>query len=162
MSNYVKSTNFATKDSLASGNPAKLVKGTELNTEFDNIASAINSKADAANAALTVAAAPVVAAPESLAVAKPVVASREQRKDDAQQRKEANEKKRPLKKEQDGIEKNMASLEAEKQSLHNKLASPLAPADIAEAGKRLKVVEDELEELELRWLELTTQLETLA
>jgi ATP-binding cassette subfamily F protein 3 len=116
----------------------------------------------AANAALTVAAAPVVAAPVSVADAKPVVASREQRKDDAQQRKEANEKKRPLKKEQDGIEKNMASLEAEKQSLHNKLASPLAPADIAEAGKRLKVVEDELEELELRWLELTAQLETLA
>jgi ATP-binding cassette subfamily F protein 3 len=56
----------------------------------------------------------------------------------------------------------MASLEAEKQSLHDKLASPLAPADIANAGKRLKVVEDELEELELRWLELTAQLETLA
>lgn len=53
MSNYVKSTNFATKDSLASGNPSKLVKGTELNTEFDNIASAITSKADAANVALT-------------------------------------------------------------------------------------------------------------
>ena len=53
MSNYVKSTNFATKDSLASGNPAKIVKGTELNTEFDNIASAITSKADAANVALT-------------------------------------------------------------------------------------------------------------
>lgn len=53
MSNYVKSTNFATKDSLASGNPSKLVKGTELDTEFDNIASAITSKADAANAALT-------------------------------------------------------------------------------------------------------------
>jgi ATP-binding cassette subfamily F protein 3 len=56
----------------------------------------------------------------------------------------------------------MASLEAEKQSLHDKLASPLSPADIASAGKRLKVVEDELEELELRWLELTAQLETLA
>jgi len=67
-----------------------------------------------------------------------------------------------LKKEQDGIEKTMASLEAEKQSLLDKLASPLAPADIANAGKRLKVVEDELEELELRWLELTAQLETLA
>ena len=53
MSNYVKSTNFATKDSLASGNPSKIVKGTELNTEFDNIASAITSKADAASAALT-------------------------------------------------------------------------------------------------------------
>lgn len=53
MSNYVKSTNFATKDSLASGNPAKLIKGTELNTEFDNIASAVTSKADAANSTLT-------------------------------------------------------------------------------------------------------------
>ena len=126
----------------------------------------------AANAALTVAAtpvaatpvavAPVVATPVSVAPDKPLVASREQRKDDAQQRKETNEKKRPLKKEQDGIEKTMASLEAEKQSLHDKLASPLAPADIANAGKRLKVVEDELEELELRWLELTAQLETLA
>ena len=120
----------------------------------------------AANAALTVAAtpvavAPVVATPVSVAPDKPLVASREQRKDDAQQRKETNEKKRPLKKEQDGIEKTMASLEAEKQSLHDKLASPLAPADIANAGKRLKVVEDELEELELRWLELTAQLETL-
>jgi ATP-binding cassette subfamily F protein 3 len=126
----------------------------------------------AANAALTVAAtpvaatpmaaAPLLATPVSVAPDKPLVASREQRKDDAQQRKETNEKKRPLKKEQDGIEKTMASLEAEKQSLHDKLASPLAPADIANAGKRLKVVEDELEELELRWLELTAQLETLA
>jgi len=53
MSNYVKSTNFATKDGLASGNPSKLVKGTELNTEFDNIASAVSSKPDANNAALT-------------------------------------------------------------------------------------------------------------
>jgi ATP-binding cassette subfamily F protein 3 len=119
----------------------------------------------AANAALTVAAtpvaatpmaaAPLLATPVSVAPEKPLVASREQRK-------ETNEKKRPLKKEQDGIEKTMASLEAEKQSLHDKLASPLAPADIANAGKRLKVVEDELEELELRWLELTAQLETLA
>lgn len=53
MSNYVKSTNFAAKDSLASGNPAKLVKGTEINTEFDNIASAVSSKADASNSTLT-------------------------------------------------------------------------------------------------------------
>lgn len=53
MSNYVKSTDFAVKDSLASGNPAKLVKGTEIDTEFNNIASAVSSKADANNAALT-------------------------------------------------------------------------------------------------------------
>lgn len=46
MSNYTKSTNFAAKDNLLHGNPAKVVKGTEINTEFDNIATAIASKAD--------------------------------------------------------------------------------------------------------------------
>ena len=53
MSNYTKITNFAVKDGLVTGNPAKIIKGTEINTEFDNIASAISSKADANNAALT-------------------------------------------------------------------------------------------------------------
>jgi hypothetical protein len=46
MSNYTKTTNFAAKDSLSHGNPSKVVKGTEINTEFDNIATAIASKAD--------------------------------------------------------------------------------------------------------------------
>ena len=46
MSNYTKTTNFATKDSLPSGNPAKIVKGTEINTEFDNIAVAVATKPD--------------------------------------------------------------------------------------------------------------------
>ena len=46
MSNYTKATNFAAKDSLSHGNPAKVVKGTEINAEFDAIATAIASKAD--------------------------------------------------------------------------------------------------------------------
>ena len=46
MSNYTKSTNFATKDALASGNPLKIVKGTEIDTEFNNIATAVATKAD--------------------------------------------------------------------------------------------------------------------
>ena len=33
MSDYTKSTNFATKDNLTSGNPAKIVKGTEIDTD---------------------------------------------------------------------------------------------------------------------------------
>jgi hypothetical protein len=53
MANYVKATNFATKDSLASGNPSKLVKGTEIDVEFNAIASAITSKADADSPTLT-------------------------------------------------------------------------------------------------------------
>jgi hypothetical protein len=46
MSDYTKSTNFATKDNLTSGNPAKIVKGTEIDTEFNNIATAIATKQD--------------------------------------------------------------------------------------------------------------------
>ena len=49
MTAYVKSTNFASKDSLASGNPLKIVKGTEFDIEFNNIATAIDSKADSTN-----------------------------------------------------------------------------------------------------------------
>ena len=53
MSNYTKTTNFAVKDSLVSGNAAKLVKGTEVNTEFDNIATAVATKANTAGPTLT-------------------------------------------------------------------------------------------------------------
>jgi hypothetical protein len=53
MSNYTKSTNFAAKDALNSGNAGKIIKGTEINTEYDNIASAISSKADTNNSTLT-------------------------------------------------------------------------------------------------------------
>ena len=53
MSNYVKSTNFASKDALATGNPLKIVKGTEIDTEFNNIATAVATKADIASPALT-------------------------------------------------------------------------------------------------------------
>jgi len=46
MSDYSKTTNFASKDNLTSGNPAKIVKGTEIDTEFNNIATAIATKQD--------------------------------------------------------------------------------------------------------------------
>jgi hypothetical protein len=46
MANYTKTTNFAAKDSLASGNASKIVKGTEIDTEFTNIATAIATKAN--------------------------------------------------------------------------------------------------------------------
>jgi len=46
MSNYSKTTNFAAKDSLATGNANKIVRGTEIDTEFNNIATAIATKID--------------------------------------------------------------------------------------------------------------------
>ena len=53
MTNYTKATNFATKDALSSGNPLKIVKGTEIDTEFNNIATAIATKADLASPTFT-------------------------------------------------------------------------------------------------------------
>lgn len=49
MSNYVVTTDFAAKDALPSGNPGKLAQGTQLDTELDNIATAIATKEDTAN-----------------------------------------------------------------------------------------------------------------
>lgn len=53
MTNYVKSTDFASKDALASGNAAKIVKGTEIDTEFNNIATAVATKADLSSPTFT-------------------------------------------------------------------------------------------------------------
>lgn len=53
MSNYVQSTNFATKDNLSPGDPLKIVKGTEINTEYSNIATAVATKADLASPTFT-------------------------------------------------------------------------------------------------------------
>jgi len=53
MSNYTKTTNFATKDSLPSGNAAKIVRGTEIDTEYNNIATAVATKANSASPTFT-------------------------------------------------------------------------------------------------------------
>ena len=49
MSNYTKTTNFAAKDSLPSGDAGKIIRGTEFNTEFDAIATAVAAKANTAS-----------------------------------------------------------------------------------------------------------------
>ena len=53
MAQYVKATNFASKDALLSGDPNKIVKGTEIDDEFSAIQTAVNSKADTLSPALT-------------------------------------------------------------------------------------------------------------
>lgn len=53
MSNYTKATNFTAKDSLSTGNPSKLVRGSEIDTEFSAIQVAVNSKADSASPTIT-------------------------------------------------------------------------------------------------------------
>ena len=53
MSNYSKTTDFAAKDSLPSGDAAKIIRGSEFETEFDNISIAIATKADSASPTFT-------------------------------------------------------------------------------------------------------------
>jgi hypothetical protein len=53
MSNYVKATNFATKDTLPTGDSNKIVKGTEIDNEFNAIAGAVSSKADLSSPTFT-------------------------------------------------------------------------------------------------------------
>jgi hypothetical protein len=53
MSNYTKATNFATKDTLLTGDANKIVKGTEIDNEFNAISGAITSKADVASPTFT-------------------------------------------------------------------------------------------------------------
>jgi hypothetical protein len=46
MSNYTPITDFAAKDTLSSGDPAKIVKGSEVTDELNAIADAIVTKAE--------------------------------------------------------------------------------------------------------------------
>lgn len=50
---YIKSTDFAVKDVLPAGDPLKKVKGTEIDTEFNNIAEAIGTKLNKVASAVT-------------------------------------------------------------------------------------------------------------
>jgi len=53
MANYTKLTDFASKDSLPTGTPAKIIKGTEIDDELQSIENAIATKADTNNPEFT-------------------------------------------------------------------------------------------------------------
>lgn len=53
MANYLKATDFAAKDALLTGDANKIVKGSEINDEFDAIQTAVNTKANISSPAFT-------------------------------------------------------------------------------------------------------------
>ena len=53
MSNYTKSTNFTAKDSLPTGDANKVIRGTEFDTEFGAIETAVGTKSDSASPTFT-------------------------------------------------------------------------------------------------------------
>jgi len=125
----------------------------------------LREEAKVANAAAAAAPAPApVAAPAPAPVAAPAAASRnpQQRKQDAQERQQRSEQAKPLKRELTKIDERMAAAGSERTALEARLAEPLPPAEIADAGKRLKALNDEIGQLEERWLALSDQLEALS
>jgi ATP-binding cassette subfamily F protein 3 len=104
------------------------------------------------------------AAPAPMAVAAPAPAEKrvdpvEQRKQLAQQRQQLSSRLKPMKKELQQAEQRIAALESEKGELENRLAGGVSPADMADAGRRLKALTDELAALEERWLALSGEIE---
>nr|WP_315198721.1 ATP-binding cassette domain-containing protein [uncultured Aquabacterium sp.] len=88
---------------------------------------------------------------------------KEDRKAAAQARQRIAEQAKPLKAELKQIETRLAQAQAEQASLGESLAQPgLSGSERADQGKRLKALEDEVEALEMRWLELTEAVEQLS
>jgi ATP-binding cassette subfamily F protein 3 len=105
-----------------------------------------------------VAAAPVaVAAPANDASS----GSKAQRKQDAQERQQRGDQAKPLKRELADIDQRLATAGTEKAAVEQRMTTPLQPADIVEAGKRLKALTNDIAALEERWLALSGQLEAL-
>ena len=85
-----------------------------------------------------------------------------QRKLDAQKRQQLAAQTRPLKRELEQNEERMARIEIEKNRLEALLTTPVSPAEMADAGRRLKALSDEVAILEERWLTITSMLEEAA
>jgi len=64
-----------------------------------------------------------------------------------------------MKKELAQAEQRMAQLQADKEALEQRLATGLPPAEIADAGRKLKSLSEELESAEERWLALSSDIE---
>jgi ATP-binding cassette, subfamily F, member 3 len=77
------------------------------------------------------------------------------------QRKPDFSRTKPLKRELEQSEKRMELLNAEREDIEARLVTMSAPAELADAGKRLKSVNDELHSLEERWLQLSEQIDNI-
>lgn len=88
---------------------------------------------------------------------------KEARRQAAAARQQLADKTKPFKKELEQIDKKLPQLAAERSALEEKLATPgLSGTDVVEAGKQLATVNNSIEQLEERWLELSEQIEAIA
>ncbi|MGF6211152.1 ABC-F family ATP-binding cassette domain-containing protein [Comamonas sp. 4034] len=88
---------------------------------------------------------------------------KEARRQAAAARQQLADKTKPFKKELEQIDKKLPQLATERSALEEKLATPgLSGPDVVEAGKQLATVNNSIEQLEERWLELSEQIEAIA
>jgi ATP-binding cassette subfamily F protein 3 len=87
---------------------------------------------------------------------------KEDRKAQAAARQKLNEQLRPLKAELKKVDERMSKAHEEHAKLTQSLGSiSIGPSERADQGKRLKALDDEIAELEARWLELSEAIEQI-
>ncbi len=107
--------------------------------------------------------APVAAKPVASAPAPTAPARREDRKADAQARQGKSEELKPLRKELNRIDHRLGVLFGDRTAIEASFASGgLTPAQLADHGKKLKALSEEIGLLEGQWLELSTQVDELS
>jgi ATP-binding cassette subfamily F protein 3 len=88
---------------------------------------------------------------------------RDERKAEAAARQKLAEQAKPMKAELKKVEQRMAAAGTEREAALAALGSAtLTPAERAEQGRRVKTLDDEIESLEMRWLELGESIEKLS
>ena len=98
----------------------------------------------------------------AMAVATTAVKAPPDSKISGQTRQKLAEQTKPLRKEMEGIDATLNKLADERTAVEAQMAAgTAAPATIAELGKRLKAIHDELEAAELHWLELSGQVDAM-
>ncbi len=100
-------------------------------------------------------------APIEVDKVKPVVKSSEQKKLDAARRQEINALVKPIKKKIEKAEKDMADLNRQKLDIETQLLQPISPAEIAQLGKNLKLINDNLATIEEQWLEWVANIDQI-
>ncbi len=94
--------------------------------------------------------------------ASPPAAAAGDRKSNAAARQQRSDELRPVRQEFNRVDNRLGVLMSERESVEAAMAATTtAPAALAEHGRRLKQINDELETLETRWLELSTRLDAM-
>ena len=121
------------------------------------------------SAAVTAPQAPSAASPDKPVKAAPAAvpasasARRDDRKADAAARQQQSDKLKPLRKEINRIDNRLGVLFNDRDAIEAALATgQLPPAQLADKGRQLKAISEEIGLLEGQWLELSTQVDELS